>query len=297
MIDRYLLRYFLAVIDEGGFSRAARQCRVTQPTLSVGIAKLERVLGRKLLDRSNRRVALTPAGSRFAEHARRIEAEFAAAERTMREDAGPRRTLRIGLLSTLPPAWVERAMRAALAAAGSGDLRLEIVEARARELGGLLDRGRVDATIGPVADAARGRKIFHAEDYLLAMPASHPLARRREVDPAELAGEAMLVRRHCEALPDISRFFTGHGVRPFMAARTISDPMAIACVRAGLAMTVMPASFACDGVAMLRLTGFALRRTIGATAHPDRGWTLDPASPVMAFGRALGDAGARLDPA
>ena len=44
MIDRYLLRYFLAVIDHGNFSKAAAQCNVSQPTLSVGIAKLERLL-------------------------------------------------------------------------------------------------------------------------------------------------------------------------------------------------------------------------------------------------------------
>ena len=45
MIDRYLLRYFLAVVDQGTFSRGASHCRVTQPTLSVGIAKLETLLG------------------------------------------------------------------------------------------------------------------------------------------------------------------------------------------------------------------------------------------------------------
>ena len=41
MIDRYLIRYFLAVVDQGSFSRASRQANVSQPTLSVGIAKLE----------------------------------------------------------------------------------------------------------------------------------------------------------------------------------------------------------------------------------------------------------------
>jgi DNA-binding transcriptional LysR family regulator len=43
MIERYLLRYFLAVIDQGNFSRAAAHCHVSQPTLSTGIAKLEQM--------------------------------------------------------------------------------------------------------------------------------------------------------------------------------------------------------------------------------------------------------------
>ena len=50
MLDRYLLRYFLAVVDQGNFSRAAAHCNVSQPTLSVGIAKLERTLGSGPID-------------------------------------------------------------------------------------------------------------------------------------------------------------------------------------------------------------------------------------------------------
>jgi len=52
MIDRYLLRYFLAVIDQGSFSKAAVHCNVSQPTLSIGIAKLERLLSRPLFLRA-----------------------------------------------------------------------------------------------------------------------------------------------------------------------------------------------------------------------------------------------------
>ena len=80
MIDRYLLRYFLAVIDQGNFSRAAAQCGVSQPSLSVGIARLERDLGCSLFERSSRRVELTAHGVRLAAHARRIEAHFLLAE-------------------------------------------------------------------------------------------------------------------------------------------------------------------------------------------------------------------------
>ena len=56
MMDRYLLRYFLAVIDQGNFSKAAAACNVSQPTLSVGIANLEKMLSRPLFVRTNRRV-------------------------------------------------------------------------------------------------------------------------------------------------------------------------------------------------------------------------------------------------
>ena len=69
-MDRYLLRYFLAVAELGSFSKAAARVSVTQPTLSVGIAKLESEVGARLFERTTRRVSLTPAGSRFLGHAR-----------------------------------------------------------------------------------------------------------------------------------------------------------------------------------------------------------------------------------
>ena len=255
MIDRYLLRYFLAVVDHGNFSRAAQHCRVTQPTLSVGIAKLERILERPVFLRSNRRVELTAAGTRFATHARRIEAEFAEAERSVLEDT-PRRLLRVGIVSTLPAAWIEPAVAAAR---GTGE-RIELVEGRMRDLRPMLDRGRIDAILGPVA--AHADALFR-ERYALALPVDHALARRAQLGAEDVAGEAMIVRRHCEALPEISRFFTARGVRPFMAARTTNDERALAYVRSGLGITVMPRCFQSDGIAMAALTGFDATRSIG----------------------------------
>ena len=117
MIERYLIQYFLAVTDHGNFSRAAQQCRVSQPTLSVGIAKLESLVGHVLFHRTNRRGELTSAGAAFSVHARRIETEFSRAAQTMAiEQAG--KLVRIGLLSTLPDHWVESAIRAACSVRG-----------------------------------------------------------------------------------------------------------------------------------------------------------------------------------
>ena len=112
MIERYLLRYFLAVVDHGNFSRAAVECNVSQPTLSVGVAKLEEALGTRLFFRSNQRVQLTEAGTRFLAHARRIEREFNLAIQDMGTAGGanaPRAILRLGLLSSIPGSLVARA--------------------------------------------------------------------------------------------------------------------------------------------------------------------------------------------
>ena len=100
-MDRYLLRYFLAIVETGNFSRAAARENVAQPTLSAGIAKLEGQLQARLFDRTNRRVHLTQAGSRFLVHARRIEHEFNLAQASV-SGAAQSELLRVAVRSTIP---------------------------------------------------------------------------------------------------------------------------------------------------------------------------------------------------
>lgn len=283
MIDRCLLRYFLAVVDHGTFSRAAAQCGVSQPTLSVGIAKLERLLGHLLFERTNRRVEVTDAGARLVTHARRIEAEFAEAERTVRDDP-PARLVRFGIAPSLPASWIERALIAARGA-GAGE-RFELVAGRMSELAPKLDRGRIDAILGPLSGGASGLTLF-TEGYGMAMAVDHPLATEPAVTPEQLAGEPMIVRQHCEMLSLTSRFFTSRGVRPFMSARTTSDEMAAAYVRAHLGITLMPRCYQGEGIAMAALAGFDATRTIGVRIAPGGEGRLSESPAVVALCEAL----------
>ena len=284
MIDRYLIRYFLGIVDHGSFSAAAAQARVTQPTLSAGIAKLEALLAQPLFDRSGRRVRLTEAGARFATHARRIEAEFAAAERAV-QATPPHRLIRIGVAPTVSTTTLGRALTAARVAAP--DELIEIVEGRTSELQGKLDQGRIDALLGPGVAREDGDVQLFDEGYGVAMAATHPLAHHASVTAEELAGETMIVRRQCEALPLVSRFFTARGVRPFMAARTVSDDRAAAYVAAGLGITVMPYSLAGPGVAMVALTGFDLTRMVGLRVPEAARARLEPSAAWRAMVAAM----------
>ena len=270
MIDRYLLRYFLAVIDNGNFSKAAAQCAVSQPTLSVGIAKLERLLAQPLFFRTNRRVELTEAGARFALHARRIESEFAVAERAVTA-VTTRPTFRLGLLNTLPTPWIEAI--AARLAANLALERVEFIEGRERDLLGQLARARLDAALTLIRpeEARFASEVLLVEGYSLAMSADHPLAAEPVINAEALADNIMIVRRHCEVLSETSRHFTSRGVRPFFTARTTNDDRALALVKAGMGVTVMPDGLAAPGVVRPRLAGFDLRRSIGILhgAHID----------------------------
>jgi len=282
MIDRYLLRYFLAVVDHGNFSRAAAQENVSQPTLSVGIAKLERLLGQALFNRSNRRVELTEAGAHFAPYARRIEAEFTIAEQVVR--AVPARPLfRLGMITTIPTSLIT-ALITQLATEAPTQ-RMELFEGRERDLIEALSRDRIDAalTIIRLGETRFLHEVLWTEGYALALPVSHPLAARAVISPEALADNTMIVRRHCEALSEISRYFTRHGVRPFFAARTTNDDRAIAMVQAGLGVTVMPECYEAPGVVRPKLAGFDVSRDIGLLYANGIGDKRLTGSPVVAI--------------
>src|SRR5215210_1965855 len=91
------LRGFVAVADELHFGRAAARLRMTQPPLSRQIQKLERNVGAQLLERDNRRVVLTPAGTAFLIEARRLLAMAQAAPTLARRvSSGSAGLVRIG---------------------------------------------------------------------------------------------------------------------------------------------------------------------------------------------------------
>lgn len=284
MIDRYLLRYFLAVIDSGTFTAAAAQVNVSQPTLSAGIAKLEREVGARLFRRNSQRVELTEAGARFAVHARRIEREFNLAQASI-DGLASGGTLRLGVLATIASA--ELAAFTAQAGRIAPDLAVEFVEGNAAALSQHLSRGRIDLALTAThGEPGPDVETLRSEAYVLALPASHPLAGETAVPGEALAGETMIVRRNCEALSETSRYFTRRGIRPFFALRTANDDRALAMVAAGLGVTVVPASHQHDGVASPALIGFGLRRTLALAWGDDTAGMRKAATPVMEALRA-----------
>ena len=88
-------------------------------------------------------------------------------------------------------------------------------------------------------------------------------ARQKVISAEDLADEAMIVRRHCEALSEISRHFTDRGVRPHFSLRSTNDERVLGLVAAGLGVTIMPEGYQHAGVVRRRLAGFDLRRDVG----------------------------------
>ncbi len=260
MFELYQLRYFLAVVETGSFTKAAARACVTQPTLSAGIKKLEGQLDTQLFHRSSRRVFLTDAGTRFVARAKSIlfECNQAALELKGVEE---RAVLRLGVLRTIPSALISRLLR---------DFRredagavIELFEGTEQEIANRLDEGSIDLAITILrGEPADGEAVLFREGYRLALAADHPLAGRDLIAPHELAEDNMIVRTRCEVLSETSRHFTDDNVRPRLVYRTEQDERALAMVAAGLGVTVVPANYRHEGIVLVPFAGFDHTRTV-----------------------------------
>lgn len=100
------IRYFLAVAEQGNFTRAAESLHVSQPTLSQQIKQLEDTLGAPLFDRSGRAVRLTDAGEAWMRYARLALQDLDAGARAIHDVATlARGHLRLAMTPRSPPIW------------------------------------------------------------------------------------------------------------------------------------------------------------------------------------------------
>ena len=265
MIKRSHLRQFLAVVDAGSFTQAATRMRLTQPTLSLGIAELERLVGAQLIVRDRRHLRLTEAGGRFLPIARDLEQKFAEADRFAERRALDWPEVKLGLIKTLPGLAVQAMVQALLP-----QCSVELIEGTDSELRAALSDGRLNAMIGLLRAGEDSESVIglHEEPYTMLVAAAHPLAGRGEVAPEDLAAEVMIARRSCEVLDQTSRFFTRHQVRPRFSLRSESDERCLQMVAAGLGITTAPASLQAEGTVPLAVTGYDFRRRHGLRLGP-----------------------------
>jgi DNA-binding transcriptional LysR family regulator len=189
------LRYFVAVAEELHFTRAAEKLYVSQPALSKQIRALERQLGAELFRRDRQGVALTAAGAALLPYAERVLAVWAEGTSALTEvSAAERSTLVVGMSTSPGRGGLLPAIRSRFTAARpEANVRLRQVSWD-DPTAGLAD-GDADVAFVwlPLPDAERYDWTVVAEEpRLVALPESHPLAARAEVDFADLTDEPFL---------------------------------------------------------------------------------------------------------
>ena len=272
------LEVLLAVARERSFSRAAKKIHSSQPTLSEHVGELERELGKKLLYRRGREVTLTEAGRVFAEYAGAALAAVDGARQAVAElDGLAHGSLLIGA-STTPGIYVMPGVIATFRQRYPGvELTLRIANSqviedrvKAREL----DLGVVGGhAIGPGEECLAAGLL---DELVVIVPPGHAWAKRRDIRPAELAGQPLLVREEGSATRRVTeRALQQAGVR-YRVAMELDHTEAIKqAVMAGLGVAFV-STYAVRGeiatgrLRAVRLRGLRVRRHFHVLHHEAR---------------------------
>lgn len=236
------LHYLITLAEQQHFGKAAEICHTSQPTLSIQIKKLEDFLGVQLFERTNKRVMLTATGEAITARARLMLAEVEHIKQIAKSAKNPfTGTLKLGAFPTLAPyifPLIIPALRTALP-----QLELVLVEEKTEQLVQQLHKGALDAALialpveSPLLEA---QEIFR-EEFWLALPCSHALAKSRKISLEALADQQMLLLDdgHClrdQSLSLCNRIGNGESSR----YRATSLETLRNMIAAGNGMTFMP---------------------------------------------------------
>lgn len=282
------LRYLVALSEHLHFGRAAEACLATQSTLSAGLQELETLLGVTLVERTRRKVMLTPLGEQVVARAREVLrgaediTDLAQASRGVLTG-----TVRLGVIPTIGPYLLPKALPALREA--HPRLRLVLREDQTARLLDRLAAGELDvALIALPYDTPDLETLALGDDpFVVACPPGHPLARRDRVASSDLeTAELLLLEEgHCLRehaldachLPGPSR---GEGVL------ATSLPTLVQMVANGLGVTLLPVMAVEAGI--LAGTGL-VTRPLADPASRGIGLAWRSSSPRKEEFRALGE--------
>jgi DNA-binding transcriptional LysR family regulator len=213
------VRYFIAVAEYLNFRKAAEQLHIAQPPLSRQIRQLEEDLGVALFVRNTHRVELTRAGHAFLEQARKLVVQAGhAAEAARHAQKGESGIVRIGLASGLGGAVSKVVL--------DHRKRLPMIDIECKDIfsspqNEAIQKGIID--IGflrpPVDQMNLDCELLFEEEFVVVMPRSHRLAKRRVLKLKDVADEPLILfdRSFSSGLYDkIMGLYSRHGFTPHL---------------------------------------------------------------------------------
>ena len=239
-IDLHLLRAFVAVADQGGFSAAALTLHITQPALSRRISELETALGARLFDRTSRHVQLTSVGHSLIARSRDLLTDA----QDLQERAQALKVGHSGVLSLGGTPFVLESLVAPFLARYRK--RRPDVEVRLHEQGGarLLERvlrGDLQMAVVTSIESRLASRPLFPWCGLAVVAKTHPLARRQSIEVEHLANEPILVlppefimRRIFDAACETTN------LHPNIRMESSTPQTLVAMARAGCGVAIVP---------------------------------------------------------
>ncbi|MFN3910546.1 hydrogen peroxide-inducible genes activator [Hyphomonas sp.] len=283
------LQFLVALGETGSFSRAAEACHVTQPTLSAGIKELEDLLGVSLAERESRGATLTHAGEIAAARASALLGDAHALVQSVTTAgavfSGP---FHLGAIPTIAPFVLPQTV--SLLTKRYPDLKLYLTEDRTNRLVDQLKARTLDAAFIALPWDAPGIETMALfdDEFLLAAPSGHPLARKNGLSPEDLEDEDLLLLEdgHClrEHALSLCRLKAGAG-REQVAATSLGT--LVNMVAGGLGVSLIPRLAADNGLALG--PDVAIRSFVTPIVGRQVGIAWKAGSPRAAEARQLGE--------
>lgn len=241
------LRYVVAVARERHFGRAAETCFVSQPTLSVGIKKLEEELGVAIFERGSSEITLTPVGEQIVAQAERLLEDAAAIKIIAQQSSDPlMHPLRLGAIYTIGPYLLPQILP--LLRERAPAMQLIIQENYTSNLREQLKRGKLDLIIISLPFSEPGVVVqpVYDEPFQLAMPANHGWAKQESIAPGSLTDETVLLlgAGHCfrdqvlQMCPQLGHSQTPNGMQQTLEGSSLETIRYM--VASGVGMTILP---------------------------------------------------------
>jgi DNA-binding transcriptional LysR family regulator len=238
-LDLRLVEYFVAVAEERHFGRAAARLHIAQPSLSHQIRHLERQLGVVLLDRTSRRVELTPGGAVLLRQGKRLLAQAERAVVSTRAAAEDHVT--VGFAGSAATPLLPEVLRRF--AERNPSIQVSVRELLLRDMQRVLD-GVVDVAFTRLIPGQLDAEVevLARQPRLVALPAGHPLAGREAVTYRELRGERFITNPIDATRPPLRwlQEQRRHGLTGRVAAEAASVQEVLTLVAAGRGVCLVP---------------------------------------------------------
>lgn len=234
------LEYFVAVLDAGSVTEAAKRSRISQAAASMAIAQLEKALGVDLFVRSrSKRLVPTAAGTALGGRARRVLGEVAEISGSIRGDWEELRGhVRLGCMIAISPRLMPRLL--AEAAARWPEIELDFVEGAAEELQRSVADGELDAAFVYSLQAVPGVDLVTIAESRpqILLAKGHPLAARPSLRFADLADQDAVLFDVPPSAERVASMFQAVGVEPRVRWKSVVAENIRGIVASGRAYSV-----------------------------------------------------------
>jgi DNA-binding transcriptional LysR family regulator len=240
------LRYFVAVVEEANFTRAAQRLHIAQPPLSRQIQQLEENLGVQLFERNCRPLKLTDTGRFLYSHAVQLLARTAELEAMTRRVGKTERSLSVGFVGSTLYGLLPKIIRRFRSENSAVEVSLH--EMTTMEQIKALKEGHIDVGFGRIRleDPSIRRVVLREEHMIVALPLGHPLLAAKPVlSLPDLVNDTLIIFPQAPRpsyADQVLAVFHDRALKPAKLYETRDLQIALGLVAAGEGIAIVPSS-------------------------------------------------------